>query len=72
MANIKNIVCDLGGVLIKLNVPRCIEAFEALMGKDNLRNVLGMDEEGVSLYFSIIWSMQNLSASGFTRTPVMS
>ena len=46
MANIKNIVCDLGGVLIKLNVPRCIEAFEALMGKDNLRNVLGMDEEG--------------------------
>ena len=43
---IKNIVCDLGGVLIKLNVPRCIEAFEALMGKDNLRNVLGMDEEG--------------------------
>ena len=46
MANIKNIVCDLGGVLIKLNVPRCIETFEALMGKDNLRNVLGMDEEG--------------------------
>ena len=43
---IKNIVCDLGGVLINLNVPRCIEAFEALMGKDNLRNVLGMDEEG--------------------------
>ena len=43
---IKTIVCDLGGVLIKLNVPRCIEAFEALMGKDNLRNVLGMDEEG--------------------------
>lgn len=46
MTNIKNIVCDLGGVLINLNVPRCIDAFEALMGKDNLRNVLGMDEEG--------------------------
>ena len=39
-------VFDLGGVLIKLNVGRCMRAFEALMGEQNMRAVLGMDSRG--------------------------
>ena len=39
-------VFDLGGVLIKLNVHRCMSAFEALMGEQNMRAVLGMDDRG--------------------------
>ena len=39
-------VFDLGGVLIKLNVGRCMRAFEALMGEQNMRAVLGMDSNG--------------------------
>ncbi len=39
-------VFDLGGVLINLNVNRCMDAFTALMGTDNLRSVLGMDADG--------------------------
>ena len=39
-------VFDLGGVLIKLNVSRCMHAFEALMGESNMRAVLGMDKNG--------------------------
>jgi len=39
-------VFDLGGVLIRLNVARCMRAFEALMGEENMRTVLGMDSRG--------------------------
>lgn len=39
-------VFDLGGVLIRLNVGRCMRAFEALMGEENMRAVLGMDSRG--------------------------
>ncbi len=39
-------VFDLGGVLIKLNVHRCMAAFEALMGEQNMRTILGMDDRG--------------------------
>lgn len=39
-------VFDLGGVLIRLNVGRCMRAFEALMGEENMRSVLGMDSRG--------------------------
>ena len=39
-------IFDLGGVLIKLNVHRCLQAFEALMGEQNVRAVLGMDRNG--------------------------
>ena len=42
----QNIVFDLGGVLINLNVPRCVYAFTALMGAENMRTVLGMDDDG--------------------------
>ena len=42
----KTYVFDLGGVLIKLNVARCMRAFEALMGEQNMRAVLGMDANG--------------------------
>ena len=39
-------VFDLGGVLIKLDVKRCFNAFERLMGEENMRAVLGMDHNG--------------------------
>jgi len=42
----KTIVFDLGGVIINLNVPRCVSRFKCLMGEENVRNVLGIDDEG--------------------------
>ena len=43
---INTIVFDLGGVLINLNVSRCVGNFKRLMGEENVRNVLGIDDEG--------------------------
>ena len=43
---VDTIVFDLGGVLINLNVERCMAAFEALMGEQTMRDVLGMDKRG--------------------------
>lgn len=40
------IIFDLGGVLIHLNVGRCMRAFETLMGEENMRMILGMDSRG--------------------------
>lgn len=40
------VIFDLGGVLINLNVNRCMRAFEALMGEQNMRSVMGMDING--------------------------
>ncbi len=37
MEGIKNLIIDLGGVLINLTRNRCIEAFENL-GVENIRN----------------------------------
>lgn len=42
----KCFVFDLGGVIIDLDVPRCVAAFKALMGADNVRDILGMDDDG--------------------------
>ena len=39
-------VFDLGGVLIHLHVSRCMQAFETLMGEQNMCAVLGMDKDG--------------------------
>ena len=39
-------IFDLGGVLINLDVSRCMRAFEVLMGEENMRSVLGMDSNG--------------------------
>ena len=44
--DINTIVFDLGGVLIDLNVPRCVGNFKRLMGEENVRNILGIDDEG--------------------------
>ena len=44
--NNKIVIFDLGGVLIKLNVTRCMLAFETLMGEQKMRAVLGMDKRG--------------------------
>lgn len=43
---INTIVFDLGGVIINLDVPRCVKHFTRLMGAENVRNVLGIDDEG--------------------------
>ena len=43
---INTIVFDLGGVIINLNVPRCVANFKRLMGEENVRNILGIDDEG--------------------------
>ena len=40
------IIFDLGGVLINLNVPRCIQAFSDLIGDENVRNIMGMNKDG--------------------------
>ena len=40
------IIFDLGGVLINLNVPRCIQAFSDLIGEENVRNIMGMNKDG--------------------------
>ena len=40
------VVFDLGGVIINLNVPRCVDCFKRLMGEENVRNILGIDDEG--------------------------
>ena len=44
--DVNTIVFDLGGVIIDLNVPRCVANFKRLMGVENVRNVLGIDDEG--------------------------
>lgn len=40
------IVFDLGGVIINLNVPRCVNNFKQLMDEEYIRTVLGIDDEG--------------------------
>ena len=40
------VVFDLGGVIINLDVPRCVAHFKRLMGAKNVRNILGIDDEG--------------------------
>lgn len=40
------IVFDLGGVIINLDVPRCVSNFKHLMPEENIRNILGIDDEG--------------------------
>ena len=54
-------VFDLGGVLIKLNVGRCMRAFEALMGEENMRQVLGMDSRGEGVKAVSVASKQLLA-----------
>ena len=44
--DVNTIVFDLGGVIINLNVPRCVSRFKGLMGEENVRNILGIDDEG--------------------------
>ena len=44
--NFNTVVFDLGGVLIGLNVPLCVSNFKRLMGEENVRTVLGIDDEG--------------------------
>ena len=43
---VNTIVFDLGGVIINLNVPRCVNNFRQLMDEEYIRTVLGIDDEG--------------------------
>lgn len=52
------IIFDLGGVLINLNVPRCIQAFSDLIGEENVRNILGMNKDGEGITSVSIASRQ--------------
>lgn len=40
------VVFDLGGVIINLDVPRCVANFRKLMKDEYIRDVLGIDDEG--------------------------
>lgn len=40
------VVFDLGGVLIDLDVPRCVRHFRRVMSASCIRDVLGIDDEG--------------------------
>ena len=42
----RTIVFDLGGVIIDLDVQRCVAAFRRLMTDEAIRTVLGIDDEG--------------------------
>ena len=44
--DVNTIVFDLGGVIINLNVPRCVSNFKRLMPEENICNILGIDDEG--------------------------
>ena len=44
--DVNTIVFDLGGVIINLNVPRCVANFKQLMDEEYIRTVLGIDDEG--------------------------
>ena len=44
--DVNTIVFDLGGVIINLNVLRCVGNFKRLMPEENIRNILGIDDEG--------------------------
>jgi len=46
MTNFNTVVFDLGGVIINLNVPRCVDRFKQIMAEQNIRDVLGIDDEG--------------------------
>lgn len=52
------IIFDLGGVLINLSVPRCMQAFSNLIGEENVRNILGMDKDGEGITSVSIASRQ--------------
>ena len=43
---VNTVVFDLGGVIINLNVPRCVGNFKKLMHEEYIRTVLGIDDEG--------------------------
>lgn len=72
------IVFDLGGVIINLNVPRCVANFKRLMGEDNVRNILGIDDEGegvaavsaATLQLMHDYEYGNISTDAFLQTLV--
>ena len=72
----KNLVFDLGGVIINLNVPRCVSNFKRLMPEKNIRNILGIDEDGEGVVAVSAATKQlmhdyeygNISTDGFLQT----
>lgn len=70
------IVFDLGGVIINLNVPRCVGNFKHLMDEEYIRTVLGIDNEGEGVVAVSAATKQlmhdyeygNISTDDFLRT----
>lgn len=70
------IVFDLGGVIINLDVPRCVGNFKRLMTEENIRNILGIDDEGEGVVAVSAATKQlmhdyeygNISTDDFLRT----
>lgn len=48
------LVFDLGGVLVRHNMPGCIAAFTALMGEENMHLVLGLASNGEGVADSLM------------------
>lgn len=73
---VNTIVFDLGGVIINLNVPRCVASFKRLMPEENIRNILGIDDEGEGVVAVSAATKQlmhdyeygNISTDGFLQT----
>lgn len=73
---IDTIVFDLGGVIINLNVPRCVGNFKHLMDEEYIRTVLGIDDEGEGVVAVSAATKQlmhdyeygNISTDDFLRT----
>lgn len=73
---IDTIVFDLGGVIINLNVPRCVGNFKRLMDEEYIRTVLGIDDEGEGVVAVSAATKQlmhdyeygNISTDDFLRT----
>lgn len=73
---IDTIVFDLGGVIINLNVPRCVGNFKRLMDEEYIRTVLGIDDEGEGVVAVSAATKQlmhdyeygNISTDNFLRT----
>lgn len=64
-------IFDLGGVLINLNVGRCMRAFESLMGEENMRAVLGMDSHGEGISSSADDSIRDIQAVSVASKQLM-
>jgi len=65
-----NLIFDMGGVLMQHNLPGCITAFEQLMGKEQMRTVLGLGGNGEGAAKSLMEDFEcgRVSEADFVET----